>query len=43
MSDNPFAAWVVAFAVALALFYAMDLAVMGMQGLPLNFDLTPAQ
>ncbi len=28
---------------AFLLFYAMDHLVMGMQGLPLNLDLTPAQ
>lgn len=29
--------------VAFLMFYAMDHLVMGMQGLPLNLDLTPAQ
>lgn len=34
---------VVAFAVVFALFYGLDHLIMGMQGLPLNADLTPAQ
>ena len=32
----------VAFAVVLAAFYGLDLLVMGIQGLPLNLDLSPA-
>lgn len=35
--------WVVAIAITLAAFYAMDHFIMGMQGLALNWDLTPAQ
>jgi hypothetical protein len=33
---------VIAFAVVLVLFYGLDHLIMGMQGLPLNMDLTPA-
>ncbi len=36
-------ATVVAFALVLAGFYGLDHFVMGIQGLPLNMDLTPAQ
>lgn len=35
--------WVVAIAITLAVFYGLDHFVMGIQGLPLNWDLTPAQ
>lgn len=35
--------WLISFVIAIALFYAMDHVIMSMQGLPLNFDLTPAQ
>jgi hypothetical protein len=35
--------WVVAVAVSAALFYGLDHGVMAMQGLPLNWDLSPAQ
>lgn len=35
--------WVGAFAITLVAFYALDLVVMGAQGLPLRLDLTPAQ
>jgi hypothetical protein len=35
--------WVLATAVAVVMFYGVDHAVMGLQGLPLNWDLTPAQ
>jgi len=34
--------WVAALAIALAVFYGLDHFVMGIQGLPLNWDLTPA-
>ena len=34
---------VVAFVVVFGLFYGLDHLIMGMQGLPLNADLTPAQ
>lgn len=36
-------ATVAAFALVLAGFYGLDHFVMGIQGLPLNLDLTPAQ
>lgn len=35
--------WGGALLIALLFFYGLDLAVMAAQGLPLNFDLTPAQ
>lgn len=35
--------FIVALIAALLLFYGMDHLIMGMQGLPLNLDLTPAQ
>jgi hypothetical protein len=35
--------WLVAILVALAAFYLMNHVVMGMQGLPLNWNLTPTQ
>jgi len=35
--------WVAVFAVTLLVFYGIDHAIMSMQGLPLNLDLTPAQ
>ncbi len=35
--------WVAALAVTGALFYGLDHGIMLMQGLPLNWDLTPAQ
>ncbi|MEA3278261.1 MAG: hypothetical protein U9Q81_23815 [Pseudomonadota bacterium] len=35
--------WVAALALAAALFYGLDHGVMAMQGLPLNWDLSPAQ
>ncbi len=35
--------WVAALAVTLVLFYALDQGVMAMQGLPLRWDLSPAQ
>lgn len=35
--------WLLAIVVGLVIFYLLDHAVMGMQGLPLNWDLTPAQ
>lgn len=41
--DNPLLNWLGAFAIALVAFYVMDHLVMFMQGLPLNFDLTPVQ
>jgi len=36
-------AWLVAILVALAAFYLMNHVVMSMQGLPLNWNLTPEQ
>jgi len=41
--NNPVIAVVVAFVVAIILFYLLDHGIMSMQGLPLNSDLTPAQ
>jgi len=35
--------WLLSFVIAFAVFYAMDHAIMSMQGLPLNVDMTPAQ
>lgn len=35
-------AFVIAFVVVLAAFYGLDHFIMGIQGLPLNADLTPA-
>jgi hypothetical protein len=35
--------WVLSFVIAIAVFYTMDHAIMSMQGLPLNVDMTPAQ
>ena len=33
--------WVIVVAVTLVFFYAMDHALMGVQGLPLNWNMTP--
>lgn len=35
--------WALSFIIAIAVFYAMDHAIMSIQGLPLNIDMTPAQ
>ena len=35
--------WIISFVIAIALFYVMDHGLMSMQGLPLNFDMTPSQ
>lgn len=35
--------FIVSFVVVAAVFYGLDHFVMGLQGLPLNLDLTPAQ
>lgn len=35
--------WVAALLAAGLFFYALDLWIMGAQGLPLNWDMTPAQ
>lgn len=43
MAGRSILIWVGAFAVTLLAFYGLDLLVMGMQGLPLHLDLTPAQ
>lgn len=40
---RPAVGWLAAVLSALAFFYALDHLVMGMQGLPLNLDLSPAQ
>jgi len=37
------AVWVAAIVIVLLGFYLLDHGIMGMQGLPLNWDLTPAQ
>ncbi|MEA3291222.1 MAG: hypothetical protein U9Q71_02790 [Pseudomonadota bacterium] len=42
MFNNSFRNWVGAFIIALLAFYAMDHLIMLMQGLPLSFDLSPA-
>ncbi len=43
MSGKTLLIWGGAFAITLLAFYALDLLVMGAQGLPLRLDLTPAQ
>jgi len=35
--------WAIAISITLAAFYLLDQTVMSMQGLPLNWDLSPAQ
>ena len=35
--------WLAVFALVILAFYAMDHAIMAVQGLPLDMDLTPAQ
>nr|VFJ94190.1 MAG: hypothetical protein BECKLFY1418A_GA0070994_10384 [Candidatus Kentron sp. LFY]VFK18280.1 MAG: hypothetical protein BECKLFY1418C_GA0070996_10414 [Candidatus Kentron sp. LFY] len=40
---NPLLIWIGAFVIVLLAFYGMDLFIMGIQGLPLNLDLTPAR
>jgi hypothetical protein len=40
---NKVMTWVVAIAITLVAFYFMDHFIMGVQGLPLNWDLSPAQ
>jgi hypothetical protein len=39
---NTLMAVVIAFVLVLAAFYGLDHLIMGMQGLPLNMDLSPA-
>lgn len=34
--------WIIVLAVTLAFFYAMDHALMGVQGLPLSWNMSPA-
>jgi len=41
--NTSFKVWLAAFALMLLFFYGLDHGVMKLQGLPLNFDLTPAQ
>ncbi len=41
--SNPVVVWVGAFLLSLLFFYGMDHFIMSIQGLPLNFDLTPMQ
>ncbi len=41
--SNPVVVWVGALLLTLLFFYGMDHFIMLIQGLPLNFDLTPAQ
>jgi hypothetical protein len=41
--NNPIINWVLAVLIVVSLFYGLDHAVMSMQGLPLNVDLTPTQ
>ena len=41
--NNPLIAIIVAFIIAIVLFYSLDHLIMSMQGLPLNANLTPAQ
>lgn len=40
---NKLLMWAGAFGAVLLVFYGLNLFIMGIQGLPLNFDLTPAQ
>jgi len=35
--------WLIAIVVTLAVFYMMDQGIMAVQGLPLNFNMSPAQ
>jgi len=41
--NKPVVALLVAFIIAIILFYFLDHGIMSMQGLPINADLTPAQ
>lgn len=43
MLKNTLGIWVAAFLVSLLYFYGLDHAVMGLQGLPINLDMSPAQ
>ncbi len=40
---NRLLVWVGVFTLAVVVFYGLDHGIMALQGLPLNFDLTPAQ
>ncbi len=42
-ASNTLVIWAVAAAIALLVFYGLDHFTMSIQGLPLNWDLTPAQ
>lgn len=42
-SNSGILAWLIALVVVLLTFYGLDLLVMEAQGLPLNWDLTPAR
>ncbi len=39
---NALKRWIIVLAVTLAFFYALDHALMGVQGLPLNWNMAPA-
>jgi hypothetical protein len=41
--NNPLFNWLLATIIVVCLFYGLNHVVMSMQGLPLNFDLTPVQ
>ncbi len=43
MSLKTITIWLVTFVLVLLFFYGLNHSIMGMQGLPLNWDLTPAQ
>lgn len=42
-SGSKISLWLATLLVTLVAFYLMDIGVMAMQGLPLHWDLTPAQ
>jgi hypothetical protein len=42
-TNNKLVVWTIAVTIALLAFYGLDHLVMSIQGLPLNWDLTPAQ
>jgi hypothetical protein len=41
--NKPLTNWLLAAVIVISLFYGLNHIVMSMQGLPLNFDLTPVQ
>ncbi len=41
--NNPVTSWLLAILIVVSLFYGLNHLIMSMQGLPLNFDLTPGQ